>query len=115
MPEATAPTVVIVYVSCPDTAVAASLARSLVDEGLAACGSVLPGVRSIYRWQGEVQDEPEVLLLLKTQAARVHDLCARVEQLHPYDVPEAIATPVVAGLPAYLAWVADNVDTAQPS
>lgn len=102
--------IAVVYVTCPDSGVAATLARTLVAERLAACGNILPGVRSIYAWQGELQDEPEVLLLLKTRRSRVDDLCARVAALHPYQVPEAIAAPIVAGLPAYLSWVADGVD-----
>lgn len=101
---------VVVLVSCPSEAVAVELARALVGERLAACGSILPGIRSIYRWEGAVQDEAELLLLLKTRRDRADALCERVAALHPYQVPEAIALPVVTGLSPYLAWVSDQVD-----
>lgn len=100
---------VVVYVTAPDSDTAAGIARTLVQERLAACGNIVPGLRSIYRWQGEVHDDPEVLLILKTRAERVAELADRVVQLHPYDLPEVIALPVSAGLPAYLQWVGDNV------
>jgi periplasmic divalent cation tolerance protein len=96
----------IVIVTCPNPDVAASLARTLVEEGLAACGNIVPGLRSIYRWQGAVVDEPEVLLLLKTTAERFEPLRARVVALHPYEVPEVLSLAVEAGHAPYLAWVA---------
>ena len=96
----------VVLVTCPHPEAAATLARTLVEEGLAACGNVLPGLRSIYRWQGQVQDETEALLLLKTTAARFEALRERVVALHPYEVPEVIALAVDAGHAPYLAWVA---------
>jgi periplasmic divalent cation tolerance protein len=99
----------LVFVTCPDPAVAVNLAKSLVEERLAACGNVLPGVRSIYRWEGAVHDGAECLLLLKTTAAGYPALEARVKALHPYDVPEIIAVKVEGGLPAYLQWVADSL------
>lgn len=101
---------VVVYVTAPDSDTAARIARSLVQERLAACGNIVPGLRSIYTWQGQVHDDAEVLLILKTRAERVADLAARVVALHPYDLPEVIALPVSAGLPGYLQWVADQVD-----
>lgn len=83
------------------------LARALVEEGLAACVNLLPGVRSIYRWQGEVHDEAETTLLVKTAASRAADLRARLAELHPYEVPEIVVLPVdeAASDPRYLAWV----------
>ena len=96
----------VVLVTCSHPEAAATLARTLVEEGLAACGNVLPGLRSIYRWQGQVQDETEALLLLKTTAARFEALRERVVALHPYEVPEVIALAVDAGHAPYLAWVA---------
>jgi periplasmic divalent cation tolerance protein len=104
------PEIAIVFVTCPDGESAARLARTLVEERLAACGNLVPGLRSIYAWQGAIQDEAEVLLVLKTRRERAEDLCARVAALHPYQVPEAIVLPVTHGLPAYLAWVCDQVD-----
>ncbi len=95
----------ICYCSCPDTDTAAAIAQALVREGLAACVNVLPGMRSVYRWQGEVEQADEILLLIKTAAARLDALAARVGQLHPYELPELVAVEAAGGLPAYLAWI----------
>jgi len=91
--------VVVVLMTFPDRERALALGRTLVEERLAACVNVLPEVRSIYRWEGEVCDEPEVLCLLKTTAARVEALRARAVALHPYQVPEVIALPPSPPLP----------------
>ncbi len=96
----------VVLVTAPSADQAASLARALVGERLAACGNVVPAIRSIYWWEGKVQDEPEALLVLKTTRARFDALRERVLALHPYQVPEVIALPVEAGSAAYLAWMA---------
>jgi periplasmic divalent cation tolerance protein len=98
--------VLVVLVTTPTPERAAEIARALVEERLAACGNVLPAIRSIYRWEGKVQDEAEALLVLKTTRARLEALRARVLALHPYEVPEVIALPVEAGSEAYLAWIA---------
>ena len=103
----------VVLVTMPTAERAAELARALVEERLAACGNVVPGLRSIYRWEGRVVDEPEVLLVLKTTAARFEALRDRVLALHPYPVPEVLALPVDAGSAAYLAWV--GAETAGPA
>lgn len=95
----------VVLVTAPSDEVAAMLARTLVEERLAACGNIVRDVRSIYRWQGEVHDEMEVLLLLKTTTVRVAALTNRITELHPYEVPEVLALPVSAGLGSYLSWV----------
>jgi periplasmic divalent cation tolerance protein len=95
----------VVLVTVPDHETAAGLARRLVEEGLAACVNVVPGVRSIYRWQGALQEDAEILLIAKTRAALVPALAARVGALHPYELPEVIALPVVAGSEPYLDWV----------
>lgn len=97
---------IVVLVTAPTPEKAAELARALVEERLAACGNVVPGLRSIYRWEGTVEDEAEALLLLKTSRARFEALRERVLALHPYAVPEVIALPVVAGSAPYLAWIA---------
>jgi periplasmic divalent cation tolerance protein len=97
---------VIVLVTTPSPERAAELARTLVEERLAACGNVVPGLRSIYRWEGKVQDDAEALLVLKTTRARFEALRDRVLALHPYDVPEVLALAVEAGSAAYLAWIA---------
>ncbi len=96
----------VVFVTTPTPERAAEIARALVEERLAACGNVVPGLRSIYRWEGKVQDEGEALLLLKTTRARFEALRERVLALHPYQVPEVIALPVEAGSGPYLAWIA---------
>ncbi len=84
---------------------AESLGRHLVEEGLAACATLLPGAVSIYRWEGAIERQEECQLILKATAARVPELLERAVELHPYDVPELLVLPVVAGLPGYLDWV----------
>jgi periplasmic divalent cation tolerance protein len=98
----------IVLTTAPDAACGERIARALVDERLAACVNVVPGMRSIYRWEGAVQEEAEVLLVAKTRADRVAELEARVRALHPYEVPEVIALPVEAGSAAYVRWVREE-------
>jgi periplasmic divalent cation tolerance protein len=97
---------VVVLVTCPTADRAAEIARALVEERLAACGNVVPGLRSIYRWEGKIQDDAEALLVLKTTRERFEALRDRVLALHPYQVPEVIALPIEAGSAAYLAWIA---------
>ena len=95
----------VVLVTAPDTEVGARIARALVEEGLAACANLVPGVRSIYRWEGAVHDDAEVLLILKTRAALSAAVAARVRALHPYQLPEVIALLVAGGSEPYLAWL----------
>lgn len=95
----------IVLTTCPDAASAERLARILVEEGLAACVNILPPMRSIYRWKGKIEDASELLLVIKSAAARFPDIRDRLRALHPYELPEIIAVPIVDGLPAYLAWL----------
>ena len=95
----------VVLVSAPDAETARRLARALIEERLAACVNVIEGVRSLYRWEGQIQDDAEVLLVIKTQARRLEALTERVNALHPYDLPEVLALPVVGGSRAYLDWV----------
>jgi periplasmic divalent cation tolerance protein len=85
------------------------LVRGLLDRRLIACGTILPGGRSIYRWQGKVADEKEVVVLLKTRSARVEALKDAFAELHPYKVPELLAISVEAGLEKYLDWI--NAET----
>lgn len=96
----------LVFCSCPDPDTAQRLARSLVEARLAACASLLPGMRSVYRWQGAIEQADEVLLLAKTTGDRVPALIERLAALHPYELPEVLAVEAGAGLPAYLDWVA---------
>ena len=95
---------IVVLTTCPDEASAARIAGELLESRLAACVSRQP-VRSTYRWQGRIEDEPEVLLVIKTLSSRFADLEMRLKSLHPYDVPEIIALPVAAGSAAYLSWL----------
>lgn len=96
----------VVLVTTPTPERAAEIARAVVEERLAACGNVLPGIRSIYRWEGKVEDEGEALLVLKTTRARFDALRERVLDLHPYQVPEVVALAIDAGSAPYLAWLA---------
>ena len=91
--------------TCPDLATAQRLAEALVDERLAACVQLLPGLRSVYRWQGGVERADEVLLV-KTTSERLEALAERVLALHPYELPELLAVEAAGGLPDYLDWVA---------
>ncbi len=100
-------TVLLCFCTCPDAPTAASIASALVEERLVACASVLPGMSSVYRWQGQVECVDEVLLLAKTTADRYPALEARLLELHPYELPEVLAVEAGAGLPDYLRWVAD--------
>ncbi len=97
----------IVHCACPDAETATRIARRLVDERLAACVNLLPGLRSVYHWQGEVEQADEVLLLVKTGSDRVEALTRRLVELHPYELPEVIAVEASGGSAAYLAWVVD--------
>lgn len=88
---------------------AEALARQLVDERLCACVNVLPGVRSLFRWQGRVDVADECLLVVKTTAAEAPRLRSRIAALHPYEVPEVLELAVTDGLPSYLRWLVDAV------
>lgn len=96
-----------VWITCPSNDVATRIAEELVGGRLAACANVLGGVQSIYRWQGKVEREAEVALLVKTRAAYFDELAARVVTLHPYDTPAVIALPVAAVNDAYAEWLVD--------
>ena len=100
---------VAVLVTAPSAEEAARIARQVVEEKLAACGNVLPGLRSIYRWQGKVEEADEALLVLKTARSRFKELADRIVALHPYDVPEVIALPIEAGHDAYLDWIVGSL------
>lgn len=100
----------VVLVTAPSAERAAEIARAVVEERLAACGNVVPGLRSIYRWEGKIQDDAEALLVLKTTRARFEALRDRIVALHPYDVPEVIALSVEAGSAPYLAWIAAETE-----
>ena len=96
---------VLVLSTAPDRATAERLAHALVTESLAACVNILAPCRSVYRWQGEVCSEEEWPMLIKTPSDRLDALCARLRALHPYEVPEILAVPIVDGAEPYLNWV----------
>jgi periplasmic divalent cation tolerance protein len=99
----------VVLVTAPSADAAIAIGRALVDERLAACVNVVPGLTSIYRWQGRREETSECLLMIKTDAARYAALERRVLELHPYSVPEVLALPVDAGASAYMEWLRESV------
>ena len=99
-------TALICFCTCPDADSAERIAAALVAERLAACVNLLPGLRSVYRWQGKVEAAAEVLLLVKTSAEAYPALQERLRQLHPYELPELLAVEAASGLPEYLQWLA---------
>lgn len=101
---------VIVFSNCPSLEEAKRIARGLIDERLAACVNIIDGVESIYSWQGKVEEGKETMLVVKSRRDLLGRLQERLAEMHSYEVPEAIAIPVVDGLPAYLEWLDRAVD-----
>ena len=97
--------VLVILTTWPDVDKARSAARTLVEEKLAACANLVPGVESIFRWEGKVEASTEVLVIFKTTIARYQMFETRLLGLHPYDVPEVVSLRVTDGLPRYLRWV----------
>ena len=100
--------VLIAFCTFPDSEIAAKVAKELVERRLVACGNILPGVHSIYRWQGKVETSDEVLGIFKLEESRYGEFETKIRSMHPYDVPEIIAFPVSNALPAYLDWVRES-------
>ena len=98
----------LVLTTCPNEAAARELAEALLGERLAACINIVPGLRSIYRWKGRIEEGGEVLLLIKTVKACFPQLEQRIRASHPYELPEVIALDLTAGSAAYLAWITEN-------
>lgn len=96
---------IIVLITVPSKDVGLKIARILVENGLAACVNLLPGIRSVYRWEGSIAEDEELLLIVKTKQSLFETLSDTVTQNHPYDVPEVIALPIVTGLKEYLSWM----------
>jgi len=96
---------IVIFVTCGSEEEALKIARTLVEERLAACANLVSPIRSIYRWEGKIWDEKEWLLVIKTQDARYGDLEKRVKSLHSYSVPEIIALPIKEGSAGYLQWI----------
>lgn len=101
-------TSIAVLTNCPDAETAEHIANAVVAQRLAACVNILPPCRSLYHWEGKVEQAVEVPLLIKTTSACYDALEAAIRALHPYQIPEIVALPVAHGLPAYLQWVADE-------
>jgi periplasmic divalent cation tolerance protein len=100
---------IVVFTTVSNEDEAVKLIRTLLERRLIACGTLVPGARSLYRWQGKIADEKEILLLLKTRSARVEALQEAFRELHPYKVPELLAMSVDNGLEKYLEWI--NTET----
>jgi periplasmic divalent cation tolerance protein len=96
---------ILVLSTCAGIDEARALAGKLVEERLAACVNIVPGLESVYHWQGSVERSSEVLLVIKTRRSLLAELARRIETLHTYTVPEVIATPIVAGSEGYLFWL----------
>ncbi len=97
-----------VYTTASSENEAAQIARTVVEEQLAACANIVPGIRSIYRWEGTVEDEMESLVFLKTAVTTVDRLIVRIRELHSYDVPDIVVVPIVNGHAPYLDWILEN-------
>jgi periplasmic divalent cation tolerance protein len=100
--------VYVILVTAPSIEVARELSHALVAERLAACVNILPGLISIYRWEGAIEEETELLMVVKSAADRFEEVKARVQELHPYDEPEVVGLDVVDGSHSYLKWVLDE-------
>jgi len=106
---------IVVLSTCASPEEAEKIARALVEKKLAACVNILPAVRSIYRWKDGIEDDQETLLLIKSSRALFGELRAEIQKLHSYEIPEAIAIPIVDGLERYLEWIADALRTERDS
>ncbi|XP_066469888.1 protein CutA [Tiliqua scincoides] len=97
------------FVTCPNEKVAKELARAVVEKRLAACVNIVPQITSIYEWKGQIEEDTEVLLMMKTRSSRISALAEFVRSVHPYEVAEVIALPIQQGNPPYLRWVEETV------
>jgi periplasmic divalent cation tolerance protein len=98
----------IVFITVPTLEVGQQIANILVESNLAACVNIVPRVTSIYHWQGEVEQADELLLIAKTRTTLFDKLATAIKRIHPYDVPEVVAMPIIAGSNEYLAWINDE-------
>ncbi|KAM9314024.1 protein CutA homolog isoform 1-T1 [Pholidichthys leucotaenia] len=99
----------VAFVTCPNDTQARDLARGIVEKKLAACVNILPAIKSIYEWQGKIEEDNEVLLMIKTRSSKVPALAEYVRSNHPYEVAEVISLPIEQGNPPYLKWIGDIV------
>lgn len=100
---------IVVFITAPDEDTAVNIAKVLVEEGLAACVNIVKDIRSIYKWQGKMEDESEVLMIAKTSHDMFSALAKRVKSMHPYDVPEIISVPIIQGWGPYIKWLSEAV------
>jgi periplasmic divalent cation tolerance protein len=103
---------VLLYITATDKLQAVNIARALVEARLAACANVLPGVASVYRWEGEIEQAEECVIIAKSTAARVPAVTAKVQELHTYDCPCVVAVPIAGGAAEFLAWVEKETGSA---
>jgi len=101
----TASEIQIVFCTVPDSDTGHRIAAQLVEYGLAACVNLIPGIESVYRWKGQLEQDSEVLLMIKSRSADYTNVEEAISALHPYELPEIIAVPLSNGLPGYLDWV----------
>lgn len=99
---------IVVLITAPNEQEAETIAKGLVSSRLAACVNIVRGVRSLYRWKGAVEDDAEVLLIVKTEHRHLEALTAAVKEMHSYEVPETIALPIIGGSEDYLSWVTES-------
>ncbi|MBD3290854.1 divalent cation tolerance protein CutA [candidate division KSB1 bacterium] len=99
---------IIILITCSSADEAEKISAALLDEKLIACANIVPGIQSLFRWQGEMSKENEVLLILKSTAEKFEPVELAVQELHSYDTPEIIAIPIVKGSEKYLKWISDE-------
>ncbi len=99
---------IVIFITAPNENEAAKIARSLVEARLAACVNILKNIRSIYTWQGNIEDDAEALMIVKTRKSLFDALSAKVKEIHSYEVPEIIALPIIEGSEDYLQWLNDS-------
>ncbi len=104
-----------VWSTFPDEETAARITRVLVDERLIACANLTPNVRSLYRWKDAIEDQREVVALMKTRKQDWAALLSRIHELHPYEVPEVVAVRMAAGAPKYLGWLDEVLSASEPA
>jgi periplasmic divalent cation tolerance protein len=101
---------IVIFITAPQEDEATRIARSLVEARLAACVNIIKNIRSVYTWQGNVEDDSEVLMIVKTQRNLFDSVSAKVNELHSYDVPEIIALPIIDGSDDYLKWLKESTE-----
>ena len=101
----------IVLCTVPDRDTAEDIANILIAENLAACVNIIPGITSVYRWEDRIEQAEELILVIKTGGDAYRALQAKISDLHPYELPEIIAVPIQDGLPAYLNWLTQSLET----